>query len=83
MASTQVGVTLALNVIIDDDDTGRYSIVYPLLALTRLMMLFWSIRQTVNQVIFTLGSLAQDLKNSVTGKVFAIGFNSIAWGVGL
>jgi hypothetical protein len=82
LASTQVGYSLALVATRRGDNDFALS-VWPLLRLTTLAMLLWTIGLAVNLVKFEFELLRIDVLNwfSVTGRLLAIGVNSLAWGV--
>jgi hypothetical protein len=73
---------LAVNVIIEDD-TGV--LAYSILLVTRLFTYLWKISQFVMTTRRELSLLVTDFKAALdfTTKVFAIGFNSLAYGLGI
>lgn len=84
LMSTQVSVNLSLNIIVRDDN-GLHFAVMPLLSLTWLIMAIWRCGLIVNKFKFNLSRLADDIiyKVAIASKIFAVGFNSITWGIGL
>jgi len=84
MFSRQVNVILSVNVV-TQDGTGLQFSVLPLLSLTWLIMLIWRLRQRWNRFRFNLAMLADDITDrlAIATKVMSIGFNALAWGVGL
>ena len=84
LAHTQVNVLFAVNVITKDDN-GLSFAVMPLLSLSWLIIAIWQLRLVVNGFKFTLSMMIDDFTSqlSLIGKVLGIGFNSLAWGMGL
>ena len=73
---------LAVNIIVEDD-TGllAFSIAFA----TGLFRLFWQVSQWVSATSYELSASISDVKAALdfTGKVFAIGFNALAYGLGV
>ena len=74
--------TLAVHIIIEDE-TGV--LAFSILLVTRLFTCFWHLSQLLVTAGYELSLLVNDLKAalSFTTKVFAIAFNSLAYGVGV
>lgn len=73
---------IAVNVIIEDD-TGV--LVCSILLITRLFAYLWRVSQVVIAIKRELFLLVNDFKAALnfTIKVFAIGFNSLVYGLGV
>lgn len=73
---------LAVNVIIEDDSGV---LAYSILLITNLLTYLWKVNQFMTVTRQALTSLVTDLKAALdfTVKVFAIGFNSLAYGLGV
>jgi len=84
MQSTQVSVTLALN-IITQDNTRRQVSIMPLVTLTPILFIFWQLCAWLTAAGAGLSALVGDLAGAVTvtGKMLAIGVNALAFGVGV
>lgn len=83
MKHTQIAVTLAINVQVKHNGQDRLE-TWPLLSLNLFLLVFWQLRQAVNRVGYRLAALASDITHAldVTGKLLAIGFNALAYGLG-
>ncbi len=84
MTHTQQAVILSLNVI-TQDDTGTKLEPIPLIRLTRIIFMLWSIRQSINRQRLKLATIADGITtNFLNGcEIFYIATNAIAWGVRL
>ena len=84
MKHTQVCITLSVNVQVRRGHDTRL-VTLPLLPLTTLFFWLWAIRETVFRIGFELASIADDLYQALTftGKVAAITFNALAFGLGV
>lgn len=73
---------LAVTIIVEDD-TGV--LAYSILLVTSLFAYLWKISQFVTTTQRELSLLIADLKAAFnfTSKIFAIGFNSLAYGLGI
>ena len=82
MTSTQVACHLSLNFVVSEGGNARL-VTLPLLPLTGLFFMLWSMRQAVDRFTFELATLADELKLSVifTAKLIVIGVNALAFGL--
>ncbi|RMF05246.1 MAG: hypothetical protein D6768_01515 [Chloroflexi bacterium] len=83
--TTRVAVSLAINVMVDDDRYGSRLIEFPLFYLTRLALCFWSsycaVRRAKTQgQQFLVDAAAATL---FTWTVLIIGVKSMAFGAGV
>lgn len=84
LLSTQVAVTLSLNVVTrSGNDTQLMAL--PLLTLTPILFLVYALLQWVNRQWYGLATLAMDFREAFTftATVFTIGLSSLAWGMGV
>jgi len=84
MHSTQVSVTLALNVI-TQDDTRRQLVIVPIVALTPVVFAAWQLSVWLTSALVGWLALVDDIGQAaaIGCKVLAIGCNALAWGVGV
>lgn len=82
MQSTQVAISLSVNVIVKDD-TGIRLLAFPILFLTGLFLFLWQVLQHFQSLKIELAVLVSDLSEtlSFTSKVLAIVFNSLVYGL--
>ena len=80
MQSTQVAISLSVNVIVKDD-TGIRLLAFPIVFLTGLFL--WQVLQHFQSLKIELAVLVSDLSEtlSFTSKVLAIVFNSLVYGL--
>lgn len=83
--TTRVAVSLAINVMIDDDRRGSRLIEFPLLYLTTLALWLWSSYRTARQVTAQGQQFLADAAAATlfTWVVLVIGVKSIAFGAGV
>jgi len=84
MRSTQIGVTLSLNIQVRNDNDAQL-LTFNLVHLTTLFLWLWSIWQTLGRFRFEFSMLVNDMTNAVifVGKIIVIGFSSLAYGMGV
>ena len=84
MKSTQICVTLALNVQVQHHNETRL-MALPLIQITWLVFVLWSFWESIFRLRSELSLFVNDLKAAVmfTGKVLTIGLNSLAFGLGV
>jgi len=80
MQTTQVNVTLSLNVNVSDDYQAQL-ITFPLVTLTTLFLLIIQIYQDINQALPVVMGWVDTL--TLTGKLLTIGFTALAFGLGV
>ena len=82
--STQLAVSLSLNIQVQNEHDTRL-VTLPLVQLTTLFFWLWTVRQIVTRFRFELILLVRDITDTLdlTGKVFVIGLNSLAFGFGV
>ena len=74
--------TLAVHIIIEDE-TG--ALAFSIFLMTSLFTCFWHLSQLLTTAGYELSLLVNDLKAALdfTTKVLVIGFNSVAYGLGV
>ena len=84
MRQTQVMVNLSLNVITKTNGQEQL-VTMNLIRLTTLIFWLWSIRQGITRHLHTLSLLLGEVRHTlnVSGTVFAISVNSLAFGLGV
>jgi hypothetical protein len=84
MHSVQVNVNLSLNVVTKTAD-GTQLMAFPLLSLTPVIFALGRLPQLITSVRLEAVTLANDIVEAAifTGKVFAIGVHSLAFGLGV
>ena len=84
MRSTQIGVNLSLNIQVRHDNDAQL-LTFNLIRLTTLCFWLWSSWQTLNHFRFEFSILVNDFTDAIifVGKIFAIGFSALAYGVGV
>ncbi|MBN1217431.1 MAG: hypothetical protein JXM69_00765 [Anaerolineae bacterium] len=89
LQSSQVAVTLSLNIITEDKDAYHLAVI-PLLRLSPLglMVLYFTVMENpitryISRVTAKITRFIRDTARalSITGKMLTIGVNSLAWGV--
>lgn len=83
--TTRVAVSLAINVMVDDDRRGSSLIEFPLVYLTRLALWLWSSYRTAQRVKVQGQQFLADAAAATlfTWTVLIIGVKSIAFGAGV
>jgi hypothetical protein len=73
---------IAVQIIIEDD-TGL--LTFSTAVVTSLFTLFWQVSQTVSAIRSEWSAWVSDIKAALdfTGKVLSIGFNALAYGLGV
>lgn len=81
---TQVSVTLTLTVVTTRQNQTQLSII-PLAHLTGLLFFLWTIHQSMLHALYDVCDLAKHTGHAIetTFKLFSIGFNSLAFGMGV
>jgi hypothetical protein len=82
--STQIGVNLALNVQVQNNNDLRM-FTFNLIRLTTLFLFLWQLQKMIHHWWSEAPILASDIQEaaSFACKVFAIGLNSLAYGLGV
>jgi hypothetical protein len=80
----QIAYVLSVNVITRDDNDITLK-QFPLVQLTKPLLMIWAIKRWVSSIRYQLHTLKLKVKHPVivTGKLLSIGFNSLAWGIAL
>ena len=84
MRSTQVSVTLAINVQVRRHNQAQL-VTFSLFPLTVFVMFIWQATQAINRVLYWWATLTDDIQAAVSFAViiWLIGFNSLAFGLGV
>lgn len=84
MTHTQIACHLSLNIVVSESGNARLLTLH-LLPLTGLFFLLWSIWESWSRFWIELATIATDIQEAIifTGKVLTIGFNSMAYGLGV
>lgn len=84
LQSTSYSVNLAVNVV-RKDDNGLHFTVYALCSLAPILFTLWQLSGWLTSALVGWTALAGDVAQvvNVANKVFTIGLNSLAYGVGV
>ena len=83
LQSTQIAVTLAVNVVTVANNRPQV-VALPLLTLTPILFCLWTVTLWLNRQWFDLATLAADIQEAgrFVVTVYLIGLKSLAWGLG-